>query len=124
MTTTTRAALRLGLCALAGTLLFLSCADFDVWPLAWLGMVPMLWVTFLLLMVSAALYEALAAWRGKQALPVRRLALAAAVLGLALGYGQLRIRQVEARRQAATKVKVGLVQANIGITEKWDPQLY
>lgn len=35
---------RLALCALAGTLLFLACADFDVWPLCWLGLVPLLWV--------------------------------------------------------------------------------
>lgn len=32
------------LAALSGTLLFLACADFDIWPLAWLGMVPLLWV--------------------------------------------------------------------------------
>ena len=35
---------RLLLCVLAGTLLFLACADFDIWPLAWIGMVPLLWV--------------------------------------------------------------------------------
>ncbi len=29
---------------LSGTLLFLACADFDIWPLAWIGMVPLLWV--------------------------------------------------------------------------------
>ena len=31
------------LCVLAGTLLFLSCADFDIWPLAWIGFTPLLW---------------------------------------------------------------------------------
>ena len=35
---------RLLLSALSGTLLFLACADFDIWPLCWLGMVPLLWV--------------------------------------------------------------------------------
>lgn len=35
---------RILLCALSGTLLFLACADFDIWPLCWLGMVPLLWV--------------------------------------------------------------------------------
>ena len=38
------AAGRVLLCALSGTLLFLACADFDIWPLCWLGMVPLLWV--------------------------------------------------------------------------------
>ncbi len=35
---------RLLLCILSGTLLFLSCADFDIWPLCWIGLVPLLWV--------------------------------------------------------------------------------
>lgn len=35
---------RLLLSALSGTLLFLACADFDIWPLAWLGLLPLLWV--------------------------------------------------------------------------------
>ncbi len=30
--------------ALSGTLLFLSCADFDIWPLTWIGLLPLLWV--------------------------------------------------------------------------------
>ncbi|HEY3357411.1 MAG TPA: apolipoprotein N-acyltransferase, partial [Polyangia bacterium] len=50
--------------------------------------------------------------------PWRRAAVAAGVVALALGYGQIRIRQVEARRAAAPMVKVGLVQANVGIVEK------
>ena len=31
-------------CAVGNALLFLACADFDIWPLCWLGMVPLLWV--------------------------------------------------------------------------------
>ena len=27
-----------------GGLLCLSCADFDIWPLAWIGWVPVLWI--------------------------------------------------------------------------------
>ena len=38
-----------------------------------------------------------------------------------LVYGAVRIRQVDAARAAAPKVKTGLVQANVGILEKWDP---
>ena len=38
-----------------------------------------------------------------------------------LVYGAVRLHQVDAARAAAPKVKTGLVQANVGILEKWDP---
>ena len=53
---------------------------------------------------------------------LRPLAAVAALIALVLGYGFLRIHQVDARRAAAPKAKVGLVQANVGILEKWDPR--
>jgi apolipoprotein N-acyltransferase len=80
-------------------------------------------VSFVLMTVNAALYELLVAWRRGQALPWRRAAAAALVLLFCLVYGQFRLRQVEAKRAAAPHVKVGLVQANIGIDEKWLPEL-
>ena len=52
-------------------------------------------------------------WRG--------LALVGALIAADLGYGALRIHQADARRAAAPKVRTGLVQANVGIIEKWDP---
>ncbi len=33
-----------GVAVLSGCLWFLSCADFDIWPLAWIAMVPGIWV--------------------------------------------------------------------------------
>lgn len=36
--------LALGLSVLSGVLWFLACADWDIWPLAWVAMVPSLWV--------------------------------------------------------------------------------
>lgn len=80
-------------------------------------------VSFLLMTVNAALYAMLVAWRRRQALPWRQAAAAALVLLFSLAYGQFRIRQVEAQRAAAPHVKLGLVQANIGIDEKWLPGL-
>ncbi len=53
------------------------------------------------------------AWRG--------MALVGALIAADLGYGVLRIHQADARRAAAPKVRTGLVQANVGILEKWDP---
>ncbi len=80
-------------------------------------------VTFLLVLANGALYDLAHARLRRQKLPWRRAAMAAGVIALALIYGQIRIRQVEARRAAAEKVKVGVVQANIGITEKFVPGL-
>jgi apolipoprotein N-acyltransferase len=78
-------------------------------------------VSFLLVLSNAALYEAIHAWRKKQKLPRRRLIAAASILVLSLGYGFLRIHQVTASRNASPALKVGVVQANIGIHEKWRP---
>jgi apolipoprotein N-acyltransferase len=79
-------------------------------------------VSFLLVLANGALADLYIAVRKKSPLPGRRLALAAAILVAALGYGQVRIRQVEASRAAAPKVRVGVVQANIGIHMKWRPE--
>lgn len=79
-------------------------------------------VSFLLVLCNGALYDAGAAWRQRQPLPLRRLALAVGILACAFGYGLTRIHQVEAARRAAPKLKVGVVQANIGVQEKWNPR--
>jgi apolipoprotein N-acyltransferase len=91
-------------------------------------------VTFVLVACNGALYDALAAWRSRGAAgaaagvddwrrrALRPLVALAALVALVLGYGVLRIHQVDARRAAAPKAKAGLVQANVGILEKWDPQ--
>ncbi len=73
-------------------------------------------VTALLLAWNGAAADLIAdhrAWRG--------LAVAAALLVADVGYGSLRLHQADARRAAAPKVRTGLVQANVGILEKWDP---
>jgi apolipoprotein N-acyltransferase len=75
-------------------------------------------VSFLLLMVTGALVDGIEARLAQRPWPWRGSVATLAVLALALGFGQVRIRQVEARRAAAPKVKVGVVQANIGIVEK------
>lgn len=73
-------------------------------------------VTALLLAFNGAvgdLVQDRGAWRG--------LVVAAALLAADLGYGTVRIHQADIRRAAATTVRTGLVQANVGILEKWDP---
>ena len=53
---------------------------------------------------------------------LRPLAVASAFVAAALAYGGVRLHEVDAARAAAPKVKTGLVQANVGILEKWDPE--
>ena len=54
------------------------------------------------------------AWRG--------MAIVGLLIAGDLGYGALRMHQADVRRAAAPKVRTGLVQANVGILEKWDPE--
>jgi apolipoprotein N-acyltransferase len=77
-------------------------------------------VTALMVAWNGALVDA---WRARRAgtRNLRPLAVASAFVVVALVYGAVRIHQVDAARAAAPKVKTGLVQANVGILEKWDP---
>jgi apolipoprotein N-acyltransferase len=69
-------------------------------------------VSALLMMVNGALYDVLSARRWRPA------AVAAGVVALALAYGEMRIRQTEARIARAPTVQVGLVQGNVPFNEK------
>jgi apolipoprotein N-acyltransferase len=76
-------------------------------------------VSFLLLLVNGAIVDVAVHRRAA----LRRAGAALALLAATLVYGQIRIHQVAAARAAAPKLKVGVVQANIGIHEKWRPHL-
>jgi apolipoprotein N-acyltransferase len=60
--------------------------------------------------------------RGRRAW--RPLAIASACVVANLLYGAVRLHQADVARAAAPKVKTGLVQANVGILEKWDPAAF
>jgi len=79
----------------------------------------LLGVTFLLAMVAGALFDLCD--RGRRAWG--SAATAAVVVTAALGFGALRLGQIDARRRAAPKLRVGLVQANLGIREKVSAEL-
>lgn len=74
-------------------------------------------VTGLLTVSSAGLYSLLRALRDKTQIP-REVAVAALLWGANLAYGAYRISEVDARAQAAEKLHVGVVQANMGLFEK------
>src|SRR5450432_4422419 len=81
-------------------------------------------VTALLMLAGGALADVVRAPRPRTWATWRGVAVAAALIVFDLGYGALRLRQVDARRAAAPKVRTGLVQANVGVIEKWDPQAF
>jgi apolipoprotein N-acyltransferase len=84
-------------------------------------------VTFLLVLSSGALFDVISArLRAGRRPPIQALRpplIAAGVIVACLGYGLVRIHQIEARRRAADQIQVGVVQANIGIHEKFVPGL-
>jgi apolipoprotein N-acyltransferase len=79
-------------------------------------------VTALLVACNGGLYDALALRRaGSPRAAWKPLGVVALLIVANLGYGAVRMHQADAARAAAPKVKTGIVQANVGIFEKWDP---
>jgi apolipoprotein N-acyltransferase len=75
-------------------------------------------ITFLLMMVNGLIYDLALVRLERRPFPRRPLLAGVAVVAAVLVYGGLRIWQQEARWQQAPKVKIGMVQANVGIVEK------
>jgi apolipoprotein N-acyltransferase len=75
-------------------------------------------VSAMLYLANAALAEPVAALLGRRR-PAWSLVLAALLFtGASYGYGRLRLPQVDAQQAAAPKLKLGVVEGNIGIWEK------
>lgn len=74
-------------------------------------------VSFVVLFTSFTLHGMLRALVRGEPFPKRSALAAGLVLVLTLGYGVIRIHQVEAASAAAPKLKIGVAQANIGIKE-------
>ncbi|MBI4126102.1 MAG: apolipoprotein N-acyltransferase, partial [Deltaproteobacteria bacterium] len=93
---------------------------------AWTPLVQMaditgvLGISFLLVLVNAALFVALERWLAERCVTWRPLALATMLMMIALVYGYARLSSIEGRAIAAPQLNVGIVQANIGIFEKRD----
>jgi apolipoprotein N-acyltransferase len=80
-------------------------------------------ITFVMVAFTGGIYDAWLKWqRGERRRALRPIGAAAALVLTVVGYGLVRIQQVEAQRAAAPHAKAGMVQANVGILEKWDPQ--
>ena len=81
-------------------------------------------VTALLLATSGAVADGLLLRHDGWRRAVRPLAVAALLIAADLGYGALRMHQMDVRRAAAIKVRTGVVQPNVGVIEKWDPRAF
>jgi apolipoprotein N-acyltransferase len=75
-------------------------------------------LTLLIGFVNGAIYEVLTSRWETRKLAMSRVAIPAALFVLCLGYGLVRLPQVDARSAAAAKLTVGLVQTNIGAQAK------
>jgi apolipoprotein N-acyltransferase len=75
-------------------------------------------VGLVLVAVNLALGEAALAVIERRRASIPTLATGAVVTALACAYGAIRIRMVDAAAQAAPGATVGVVQANMGLTEK------
>jgi apolipoprotein N-acyltransferase len=70
------------------------------------------------------LYRSGKAWQGapvSKTLAWRGLVASALCLMATLGYGHIRLGQIERLANEAPKLKIGLIQGNIPQAEKWDP---
>lgn len=75
-------------------------------------------VTAVAAMVNLAVFEAWRWWRGVRGAPRTVWALTIVSVGFTLGYGMIRIPQVEVTMAAAPPFRLGVVQVNMGIFEK------
>jgi apolipoprotein N-acyltransferase len=76
-------------------------------------------LSFGLVMANAALADAWGAWRaGRRRPAVAMLGLALGLPAVVAGYGLVRIQQVDAAAAAAPELRIGLVEADVGIWEK------
>lgn len=71
----------------------------------------------LVALVNAAACETWRWWRGARR-PLGTWAAAAAALAVTIGYGRLRIDQIDRLAAAAPALRVGVVQGNLGVQEK------
>jgi apolipoprotein N-acyltransferase len=75
-------------------------------------------LTALIVWHNAAVFEALRRWTNQRVAPRRLLITVGAVWLAVLTYGAVRTGQIDSASEAAPKLSVGMVEANVGIWEK------
>lgn len=76
--------------------------------------------TGLVMLVNGALYDAFSAASRKEAFPRIGSAVAVASVLFTLGYGAMRLSQVDAFVSSAPRMHLALVQPNLGLFERWE----
>lgn len=76
-------------------------------------------ISFLILLVNAALWELLSSVAGRQPIPWRSPVVAAGLLLFSTGYGHLMLSRVPSTDQAARSYRIGILQGNIAQEVKW-----
>jgi len=97
---------------------------FDPWMIQIADITGPLGVTGLMMAANGLIADQALAKAEGRPYPKRSVIIVVSLFIANLGYGELRLHQVSAQRAAAPKVKTGLVQANVGIIEKWDPRAF
>lgn len=76
---------------------------------------------FIMVLVGSVAAESIIAWRSGNRLPWRGWAAATVLVVGSVGYGLVRMVQVDAQMAAAPSLKVGVVQVNLGAADKHLP---
>ncbi len=79
-------------------------------------------LSFLLVMINGALFDSLLSWRSRKKEALVSMATAIVVLLAIVFYGYIRIAQVESKADSSEKLRIGLVEADVGIWEKEAPE--
>lgn len=75
-------------------------------------------ISFMLMLIGAALAEIVAARMKRETFPTARSAIVAGLFAATMVYGVVRINQVDERVAEAPKFRIGMVEADVGIWEK------
>ncbi|NUN14180.1 MAG: apolipoprotein N-acyltransferase [Myxococcales bacterium] len=75
-------------------------------------------LTYLISAVNTALFVVLWSFKTKSRFPVGSVVVAVVLFLCTLGYGAIRLPEIDGAANAAPKLRVGMVEANIGIWEK------
>lgn len=90
------------------------------WPTQIADLGGPLLVSALIGSVNVALYETWRWWQRRRAPPRLIWAITVTAVVCTIGYGIVRVGQIEARMAEAPVLRLGIVQVNMGIFAKWD----
>lgn len=76
-------------------------------------------LSFVIVLVNSILFLILYQWR-KKIFPLKEFIITASILTLFLAYGYWKIKTIEAQSKDSNSLKIGIVQANIDQSIKWD----